>query len=63
MQLENIKKSLQPDVIASYWGMLRELEVIADNENNPLLKVTVEGYYRLWNSVTNDNKQPRWNNI
>lgn len=60
MTLDRIPKSLHSDVIANYWMMLRELEVQADNENDPILKISVQGHYALWNKMTGDNKQPRW---
>ena len=60
MQLDTIAKPHQADVIASFWAMMRELESQADNEKDAVLHVQVEGYYRLWNRMTGDNKQPIW---
>ena len=57
MQLEKIASKLQPDVIASFWSMLQELESKADGA---LDRHFVEGYYRQWNTITGDNKAPRW---
>ena len=57
MQLEKIAPKLQPDVIASFWAMLQELE---SNADNALDRHFVEGYYRQWNTMTDDNKAPRW---
>ncbi len=60
MQLETIAPSLQKDVIASFWTMLRELESKADDNDDPILKLWVEGWYRQWNAMTSDDKEPRW---
>lgn len=61
MQLLNpIPKKMQADVISSYWTMLRELESKAEDSNDRILMVQVEGFYRLWNKMTGDNKSPRW---
>lgn len=60
MQLETIKKSLQEDIIGSFWSMLRELETQADNENAVLLKRQVEGWYHQWNKMTSSERQPLW---
>ena len=60
MQLENIPKKFQKDFISSFWSMLRENEAHADNNNDPVLKHFVEGWYRQWNDVTGDDKKARW---
>lgn len=61
MQLLNpIPKKMHADVISSYWIMLRELESKAEDGNDQILMVQVEGFYRLWNKMTGDNKLPRW---
>lgn len=60
MNLITIKKSLQPDIISSFWTMLRECEGQAENDNDCVLKHQVEGYYRQWNLMTGDEKEPRW---
>jgi hypothetical protein len=59
-QLNNIPKSMHVAVIGSYWTMLRELESQADNESDPVLKHMVAGYYRQWNEMCEDNKEPIW---
>jgi hypothetical protein len=58
--LNNIPKDMQEDFIASFWAMLRECETTADNNNDPILKHMVSGYYRQWNKVADDNKEPCW---
>lgn len=52
-----IAKELQSDVMASFWAMMMELESSAENQ---LDRHFVEGYFRQWNRVMNDNKLPRW---
>ena len=56
MNLNTIAKSLQPDVISSFWAMLQELRSQADGNDDRVLKVQVEGWYRQWNAMTGDNK-------
>ena len=56
----HIKESDQEDVMTSFWQMLQEVEHTATNENNPMLKHFVEGWYKQWNSITGDNNKPRW---
>ena len=60
MQLETIPKAKQTDFISSFWTMLKECETKADNENDPVLKHWVEGWYRQWNEVTGSNLSPLW---
>lgn len=60
MQLETIAPELHKDVIASFWMMLGELESQANSDRDPILQVQVEGWYRQWNTMTGDNKHPRW---
>lgn len=60
MQLDTIKRSLQPDVISSFWTMLQELQSQAENDNDVWLKVQVEGWYRQWNAITGDDSLPKW---
>ena len=60
LELNTIKRSMQPDVISSFWTMLQELRSKADNEDDTLLKVQVEGWYRQWNRMTGDDKAPNW---
>jgi len=62
MQIEKIKPSLQPDIIGSFWSMLRTLESSVDEfgRDQSLLKHEVEAYYRQWNEMTGDSKRPWW---
>lgn len=60
MQLETIAKKHHADIIASFWQMMREHEGTAENNNDPVLKHLVGGWYRQWNAVTGDNKEPRF---
>lgn len=60
VQLSTIKKSDQENVIHVMWILMGECERQADNDNDPVLKVQVEGAYRLWNKVTGDDARPRW---
>ena len=60
MNLNTIAKSLQPDVISSFWAMLQELRSQADGNDDRVLKVQVEGWYRQWNAMTGDNKTVTW---
>jgi len=59
-QLEQIPRSMHKDVISSYWIMMSELMTQADNENDEVLKVLVEGFFRQWNRMTGDDKKPIW---
>jgi acyl carrier protein len=60
MQLTTIPKRMQPDVISSFWTMLSELRSQADSDDDTVLKVQVEGWYRQWNEMTGDNKTACW---
>jgi hypothetical protein len=60
MQLTNIPADQHENVIGAYWYMMRECESKAADENCAVLKLQVEGFYRLWNKMTDDNKQPIW---
>lgn len=61
-QLDTIAPELQKDVISSFWTMLGLLENQVENSdgNLHLTKHWVEGWYRQWNSITNDDKKPKW---
>ena len=61
LQHNSIPKKMHADVIGSYWIMLRELESKAEDANDRILMIQVEGFYRQWNEMTGDNKSPRWN--
>lgn len=58
--LDDIPKEEHANVISCFWQMMRELEEQARNTKSRLDEIAVEGYYRLWNRITNDNKQPAW---
>lgn len=60
MQITNIAEHEQEDMITSFWMMLRECEAHAIDNNDPMLRYWVEGWYRQWNRVTNDNKKAPW---
>lgn len=57
-----IAASMHQGIISSFWTMLRECEAkyIEHPSGNALLKVWVEGWYRQWNEMTNDDKAPQW---
>ena len=48
------------NVLHSFWVLLGEAEVHADNDNNPLLKHQVEEFYRQWNALNGTTLGPRW---
>ena len=50
----------QPNVMASFWSMMVQLETQADNDGNALDKHMVESYFRQWNSLMDDDKEPAW---
>ena len=56
----NIPLKEQNNVMASFWTMMSMLETQADNDNSTLDKHFVEGYFRQWNLIMKDNKQPVW---
>jgi hypothetical protein len=60
MQVEHINETEHEDMIASFWMMLQECEARAFDNNDPVLRHWVEGWYRQWNRITNDNKKARW---
>lgn len=60
MQLENIPKSEQKNIMESFWTMLQECESKADCDKDPELKHWVGQWYLQWNRVTGDSKQPVW---
>ena len=60
IELNKIKRSMHKDVISSFWTMMQELESHANNDNNPVLKHQVDGWYRQWNRMTGDTKVARW---
>jgi acyl carrier protein len=63
VQLTTIPKRMQPDVISSFWSMLGELRTQANNDDDRVLKVQVEGWYRQWNAMTGDNREPNWSPV
>lgn len=52
--------SERDNVLHSFWVLLREAETQADNDNNPLLKHQVEGFYRQWNALNGSAIEPHW---
>jgi acyl carrier protein len=60
MNLTTIAESLQPDVISSFWTMLQECRTNADCNDDRVLRIQVEGWYRQWNAMTGDNKTVSW---
>lgn len=55
-----LNKKQQTSVMESFWAMMMALESEADVEGKPLEKHFVEAYFRQWNEVMKDNKQPAW---
>ncbi len=55
-----IPKDEQANVMSSFWSMMTTLESDADNTGNQLDRHQVEGYFRQWNKLMKDNKEPRW---
>lgn len=60
INLSKIPAGMQPDIISSFWTMMRECESKADNDRDPILKLWVEGWYRQWNRMTGSVQQPIW---
>lgn len=56
----SIPKKEHDNVMACFWTMMRECESTANNNDDRVLKVQVEGFAKLWNRVTNDSFQPKW---
>ena len=56
----NWTEDTKEGVLFSFWYMLQECEVKAIDEDDILLKIQVEGFYRQWNFLTNSNQRPRW---
>lgn len=56
-ELNKIKRSMHANVISSFWMMLQMIEA---NAEDALTRHQVEGFYRQWNTMTGDNKVPRW---
>lgn len=50
----------QEGILHCYWMMLRECESKADDDNDPVLRHQVEGFYRLWNRVQGSSLWPIW---
>ena len=50
----------QNGVMETFWTMLRECETKADCDDDRVLVHWVEAWYKQWNRVTGDNKQPVW---
>lgn len=60
LELHKIKRSMHHDIIHSFWIMMRECESTANNNDDRVLKVQVEGWYKQWNRMTGDDKKPAW---
>lgn len=62
MSLNNIPKKMHGDIIQSFWTMLRECETKADDNNDPVLKIWVEGWYRQWCEMSESEivREPIW---
>ena len=61
MQIKrNWNEDTKENVLFSFWYMLQECEAKAMDEDDTLLKIQVEGFYRQWNSLTASNQRPRW---
>lgn len=59
-QYTSIPKAEQANILSAYWMMMRELEEQAYDSKRVLDRLQVEGFYRLWNRVSGENKKPRW---
>lgn len=60
INLTKIPKNEQEGMLSSFWMMLGDLEIHADNSKNPLDMHTVSEMYKQWNRITGDNKEPIW---
>lgn len=52
--------SERDNVLHSFLVLLGEAEAQADNDNDPLLRHQVEGFYRQWNALNGSALEPRW---
>ena len=72
-QLTKIAPAIQGDVIHVYWIMMNECVAAYEAKQHdyqkqgrdpkmadPVLRIQIEGMYRLWNKMTGDDKQPKW---
>ena len=56
-----LNKKQQTSVMESFWSMMMELESQADVEKGKALeKHFVEAYFRQWNEIMKDTKEPAW---
>lgn len=55
-----LSKTQIQNVIDSFWIMMTELASQADNENDPVLKMMVEGFARQWRELTGATYNPPW---
>ena len=55
-----LNEDQQTEVMASFWAMMMQLETQADNTESRFDQHFVEGYFRQWNSIMNDTKEPAW---
>jgi hypothetical protein len=56
----SIPKSEHANVMSTFWLMMVTLETHADNSECTLDRVMVEQIFNQWNTLMDDNKQPRW---
>lgn len=60
MTAYTIPEKSQHDVMCSFWTMLRELELQAQNEQDPVMMHWVKSWYEQWNELTGDTHKPIW---
>ena len=60
MLTATIPEEEHTNIMGSFWTMMLELESKANNDDDRLLKHFVEGYFRQWNLIMKDNKEPVW---
>ena len=55
-----IPEDRMDDVMSTLWRLMGSAETHADNTNNSVDKLMVQGSYHLWNDITGDTKKPIW---
>lgn len=58
--MKRLTPQQQQNLVDSHWTMMMELESQAFSNDDRVLMVQVEGWFRQWNELTGDNRQPRW---
>ena len=58
--MKRLTPQQQQNLVDSHWTMMMELESQAFSDDDRVLKVQVEGWFRQWNELTGENRQPRW---